>query len=65
MSNKAERNYKITWTTLDDRIPSKEEFDNWYDRVDAWKEKYANRDWSMDADMSKPNPPNCYRSNND
>lgn len=47
----------------DDKIISQEEWDDYEKRLKEWnKRKY---DSDMDKGMSKPNPPNYFRANND
>ncbi len=56
---------EVTHVTLDDRDISPEEWDDYDRRMEVWKEKYKGRMNTMDAAMSKPNPPNYFRANND
>lgn len=53
------------YPTVNDREVSDEEWDRYVDRYQEWKELYEGRMDTMEAAMSKPNPPGYIRANND
>lgn len=56
---------KANYSTLDDTPITQEQWDDYDQRMEAWREEYKGRLTSFEAGMSQPNPPNYFRANND